>query len=59
MVCLGLEPGMAGLKGQTNPQSYGGTPTFVILLLFAAHFDQVETKICRKQIICEFQECDV
>ena len=26
MVCLGLEPGVAGLKVQTNPLSYGGTP---------------------------------
>ena len=30
MVCLGLEPGAAGWKAQTNPQSYGGTPkTFI------------------------------
>ena len=27
MVCLGLEPGAAGWKAQTNPLSYGGTPT--------------------------------
>ena len=27
MVCLGLEPGAAGWKVQTNPLSYGGTPT--------------------------------
>ena len=26
MVCLGLEPGVAGWKAQTNPLSYGGTP---------------------------------
>ena len=26
MVCLGVEPGVAGWKAQTNPQSYGGTP---------------------------------
>ena len=26
MVCLGLEPGAAGWKAQTNPLSYGGTP---------------------------------
>ena len=25
MVCLGLEPGAAGWKVQTNPLSYGGT----------------------------------
>ena len=25
MVCLGLEPGVAGWKVQTNPLSYGGT----------------------------------
>ena len=27
MVCLGLEPGAAGWKTQTNPLSYGGTPS--------------------------------
>ena len=26
MVCLGLEPGAAGWKAQTNPLSYAGTP---------------------------------
>ena len=26
MVCLGLEPGVAGSKVQTNPLSFGGTP---------------------------------
>ena len=26
MVCLGLEPGAAEWKAQTNPLSYGGTP---------------------------------
>ena len=26
MVCLGLEPRVAGWKTQTNPLSYGGTP---------------------------------
>ena len=26
MVCLGLEPGVAGWKAQTNPLSYSGTP---------------------------------
>ena len=26
MVCLGLEPGVAGWKVQVNPLSYGGTP---------------------------------
>ena len=27
MMCLGFEPGAAGWKAQTNPLSYGGTPT--------------------------------
>ena len=26
MVCLGLKPGAAGLKVQTNPLTYGGPP---------------------------------
>ena len=33
MVCLGLEPGAAGWKAQTNPLSYGSTPTFLIFNL--------------------------
>ena len=33
MVCLGLEPGAAGWKAQTNPLSYGGTPKQVIVNL--------------------------
>ena len=32
MVCLGLEPGAAGWKAQTNPLSYGGTPKQQTLL---------------------------
>ena len=28
MVCLGLEPGAAGWKAQTNPLSYGGNILF-------------------------------
>ena len=28
MVCLGLEPGVAGWKAQTNPLSYSGTPMY-------------------------------
>ena len=31
MVYLGLEPGVAGCKGQTNPLSYGGTPSRLLL----------------------------
>ena len=27
MVCLGVEPGVAGKKAQANPLSYGGTPS--------------------------------
>ena len=33
MVCLGLEPGAAGWKAQTNPLSYGGTHLSFILYL--------------------------
>ena len=31
MVCLGLEPGAAGWKAQTNPLSYGSTPSLICL----------------------------
>ena len=34
MVCLGLEPGAAGWKAQTNPLSYGGTPMAAFLSPF-------------------------
>ena len=39
MVCLGLEPGAAGWKAQTNPLSYGGTPQdhFVCLSKIVFH----------------------
>ena len=37
MVCLGLEPGAAGWKAQTNPLSYGGTPFEGILFLWLGH----------------------
>ena len=32
MVCLGLEPGVAGWKAQTNPLSYSGTPSLLFLM---------------------------
>ena len=34
MVCLGLEPGAAGWLAQTNPLSYGSTPTKSNLIEF-------------------------
>ena len=40
MMCLGLEPGAAGWKAQTNPLSYGGT-RFVCLVLTKDVFDLV------------------
>ena len=30
MLCLGLKPGAAGWKAQTNPLSYGGTPFSIV-----------------------------
>ena len=32
MVCLGLEPGAAGWKAQTNPLSYGGTQQLFLFI---------------------------
>ena len=29
MLCLGVKPGAAGGKAQTNALSYGGTPIYV------------------------------
>ena len=31
MECLGLEPGAAGWKVQTNPLTYGSTPLTLLL----------------------------
>ena len=31
MECLGVEPGVAWWKAQTNPLSYGGTPVIICL----------------------------
>ena len=32
MVCLGLEPRVAGWKVQTNPLSYGGSPYLIYFI---------------------------
>ena len=37
MVCLGLEPRVAGLKARTNPLCYGGTPLLLIFKRTLAH----------------------
>ena len=36
MGCLGVEPGAAGWKAQTNPLSYGDTPYFARILTSVA-----------------------
>ena len=38
MVCLGLEPGAAGLKAQTKPLSYGSTLLLRQLLIYSYKF---------------------
>ena len=35
IVCLGLKPGAAGWKGQTNPRSYGSTPMLMFKFWFS------------------------
>ena len=45
MVCLGLGPGEAGWKKQTNPLCHGGTPTI---------FDQIFVQVCHLQQDDEF-----
>ena len=37
MVCLGIEPGAAGLKARTNPLSYDGTPESILCLNSKLH----------------------
>ena len=39
MMCLGLEPGAAGWKVETNPLSYGGTPMIFQDILFTFCFN--------------------
>ena len=34
MPCLGLEPGAAGWKLQTNPLSYGSTPLLLFFIIY-------------------------
>ena len=43
MVCLGLKPGAAVWKTQTNPLSYGVTPNYLIFLL--AYRPTVSSKV--------------
>ena len=42
MVCLGLEPGAAGWKAQTNPLSYGGTPSLSNIVYFLFNFYKIK-----------------
>ena len=43
MVCLGLEPGVAGWKVQMNPLSYGSTPySYLYYYLGGGHCDHIE-----------------
>ena len=46
MACLGLEPGAAKWQAQTNPLSYGGTPTKLFLFVgsFVANVPQVSVQ---------------
>ena len=44
MVCLGLEPGAAGWKAQTNPLSYGGTSFFLSTRKQASNETRKDTK---------------
>ena len=39
MVSLGFEPGAAGWKVRTNPLSYGGTPSFQLLIVTLESYD--------------------
>ena len=38
MVCSGVEPGAAGLEVQSNPLSYGGTPSILFSTCFLLSF---------------------
>ena len=38
MACLGVEPGAAGWKAQTNPLSYGGTQTKLYIYYILSFF---------------------
>ena len=59
MACLGVEPGAAGWKAQTNPLSYGGTPQKHKLLQFLSsnHSTKMKdvhgySKICIREMVC-------
>ena len=48
MVCLGIEPVAAGLKAQTNPLSYGGTPNLIIFTAVRGLFVPLKHKFTKK-----------
>ena len=52
MVCLGIKPGAAGWKAQTNPLSYGGTPKrwLFILLIRSTLMSLMQVVVCERQI---------
>ena len=52
MVCLGLEPGMAGWKVQTNPLRYGGIQVFLVCTAtFWRLFNLKNDFICHQRFI--------
>ena len=53
MVYLGVKPSVGGWKAQTNPQSYGGTPS--LPCKFTLHRDTL--KPCK--MLCYFAFCSV
>ena len=61
MVCLGVKPGVAGWKAQTNPLSYGGTPitSFLPLKSFGHYFNLVATVKLFNCVHILFQWCFV
>ena len=50
MVCLGLKPGAAWWKAQTNPLSYSGTPSKVFWQKQFVDVVMEETKLQEKRI---------
>ena len=51
MVCLGLEPGAAVWKAQTNPQSYGQHPIAIKMLIRADEIAMI--------LIMELNDCQI
>ena len=51
MECLGVEPGAAWRKAQTNPLSYGGTPIVFNVMYLQEHSASLSSLLNDKALV--------